>query len=85
MFTPRDILDEVKAQPFSPFQIALSDGQVYDVVHPDQAMVTRGHVVLGIPPEATENGGVFESTVKLAILHITELRPLRRRARSRKK
>ncbi|MCG3130514.1 MAG: hypothetical protein FLDDKLPJ_01276 [Phycisphaerae bacterium] len=83
MFTSHDIVAELRAKPFAPFQIALSDGRAYDVVHPDQAMVTRGHVVLGIPPDAAENSGVFEDTVKLAILHVIEIRPLRRQ-RSRK-
>ncbi|RJP38163.1 MAG: hypothetical protein C4547_04850 [Phycisphaerales bacterium] len=58
---------------------------MFDVLHPDQAVVTRGYVSLGMPPEAADNGSVYETTVKLAILHITELRPLRRRARARKK
>ncbi len=58
MFTSHDIVAELRAKPFAPFQIALSDGRAYDVVHPDQAMVTRGHVVLGIPPDAAENSGV---------------------------
>ncbi|HEY3244596.1 MAG TPA: hypothetical protein VGM03_14745 [Phycisphaerae bacterium] len=84
MFTPKDIISELRAQPFEPFQIKLSDGSILNVRHPDQAMVVRGHVIVGLPPEASENGGSFESATKVSILHITELRPLGRRPRTRR-
>ena len=83
MFTPRDIVAELRETPFQPFQIHMSDGRTFDVLHPDQAVVTRGFVFLGQPPEAGENGGWYETTIKLSILHITGLRPLRRRVRRR--
>ncbi len=79
MFTPQDLVAEIKARPFEPFRIQMSDGSSFDVLHPDQAMVTRGHLIVGLPPEASENGGWFDTTVKLSILHITELRPIQRR------
>jgi hypothetical protein len=76
MFAPKDIVAELRNAPFQPFRIHLSDGRAFDVLHPDQAMVSRAHVVLGIPAEAAGDGGVFETTTKISILHITELRPI---------
>ncbi len=84
MFTPRDLVARFKTQPFEPFQILMSNGVKYDVVHPDQGVVARGHIALGLPPESGENGSYYETTIQVSILHITELRPLRRKARPRR-
>lgn len=67
---PEDILELLRVRPFRPFRIALSDGQRFEVRHPELAMVGRSQVVIGIPDtEGPE--GTFERTVNCALLHIT--------------
>ena len=67
---PEDILELVRTRPFRPFRIRMSDGQQFEVRHPELAMVGRSQVIIGIP--ATEGpDGTFERTVNCALLHIT--------------
>lgn len=84
MFTARDILAELRTVPFQPIRVSMSDGTEWDITHPDQAMVTRGHLIVGVQPEATDNGSIYETSMKLSILHITSIRPLRRPSRRRR-
>ncbi len=65
-----DILELVRARPFRPFRIHLSDGQQFEVRHPELAMVGRGVVIVGIPAKEGPEG-TFDRAVHCALLHIT--------------
>ena len=67
---PEDILELVRARPFRPFRIRMSDGQQFEVRHPELAMVGRSQVIVGIPAERGPEG-MIERTVNCALLHIT--------------
>ncbi len=67
---PEDILRLLRAKPFEPFRISLSDGTEYEVRHPELAIVGRSTVVVGVPgPEGT--AGPVERMVNCALIHIT--------------
>ncbi len=67
---PEDILELLRAQPFEPFRVYLSDGAVYEISHPDLAIVQRSKVIVGVPgPEGAD--GPAERTVNRALMHIT--------------
>ena len=36
---PEDILELLRARPFEPFRVCLSDGSTYEIQHPDMAIV----------------------------------------------
>ena len=55
---PDDVLQLLRAKPFQPFRISLSDGQQYDVRHPEIAIVSRSTVLVGIPGPRGPNGPV---------------------------
>jgi len=68
---PDDILTLLRARPFHPFRISLSDGRQYEVRHPDMAIVSRSTVLLGIPgPRGPE--GPVERVIMCALVHITQ-------------
>ncbi len=46
---PQDLLDLLRRRPFEPFRLHLSDGAVYDVRHPDMAIVQRSKVIVAVP------------------------------------
>ena len=72
---PQDILDLLRRQPFEPFRLHLSDGAVFEVRHPELAMVGRSTVLIGIPaPESAE--AVFDRYVNCALIHITHTEPI---------
>lgn len=41
MVRPEDILEMLRATPFEPFRVYLTDGAVYEVRHPDRAIGTE--------------------------------------------
>ncbi len=72
---PQDILNLLHRQPFEPFRLCLSDGAVFEVRHPELAMVGRSTVLIGIPePDSAEP--VFDRFVNCALIHITRTEPI---------
>ena len=69
------ILELVKATPFSPFRIYLSNGVVHTVRHPEQVLITSGYVVVGIPHH-DQSGPDVADTVFVSLLHIVQVEPL---------
>lgn len=49
-----DLRQLVRRQPFQPLRLSLSNGQVYEVRHPELAMVGRSTLLLGRPATAVE-------------------------------
>ncbi len=68
---PDDLLQLLRARPFQPFRISLSDGKQYEVRHPETAIVSRSTVVLGILGPQGPDGPV-ERVVHCALIHITQ-------------
>jgi hypothetical protein len=68
-----EILNHVRAQPFHPFRVFVSDGAHYDVHHPDFILVSRTNVNIAFPPR---RGRVPERTVFVDPVHVTRIEPL---------
>jgi hypothetical protein len=67
---PEDLLELTRAKPFQPFRVYLSDGVMYEIRHPDMAIVQRSKITVAVPgPEGPE--GPAERTVNCALIHIT--------------
>jgi hypothetical protein len=74
MFTADDIYKRIKTQPFIALRIATSDGQTFDVYHPDLVIVGRRSLTVGTP--SIENPATFDQETRISILHITALHDL---------
>jgi hypothetical protein len=72
---PDDVLELLRARPFQPFRISMSDGQQYEVHHPDNAIVSRLTVLVGIPGPRGPDGPA-EKVVNCALVHITQMEVL---------
>ena len=72
---PDDVLQLLRARPFQPFRISLSDGQQYDVRHPDNAIVARSTVLVGVPGPHGPDGPVGR-VATCALVHITRVEAL---------
>jgi hypothetical protein len=75
---PEQLLALLRAHPFVPFRVTLTDGRQFDVRHPDMAMPGRRFVVIGIPE--TDGGDYVGRTITVALVHLTSLEPLELRA-----
>lgn len=66
---PEDLLALTRRAPFAPFRIHMSDGQAYEIRHPDQIIVLRSRAVVGVG----HDNGVPERVEHVALLHICRL------------
>ncbi len=71
---PDELLSLVRARPFVPLRIHLTDGTVYDISHPDQIIVLRGRVDIGVG--ADPETGAVERVEHVALLHIVRVEPV---------
>jgi hypothetical protein len=69
---PAKILEHLRAAPFLPLRIFLSDGSYHDVPHPEFAFVSvhKLEIVKDIDPE-----GVPHHTVTCDPVHVTRIEP----------
>jgi hypothetical protein len=72
---PDDVLKMLRARPFQPFKISLSDGHQYEVRHPEMAIVTHSTVEVGIPGPRGPDGPA-QRIVTCALVHITRMEAL---------
>lgn len=66
-----DIQELVRRKPFRPFRITLTDGQAYDVRHPELAMVGRSTVAIGLPANGKDET-IYDRLVTVDLLHIMQ-------------
>ena len=79
---PDDLLELLRAAPFEPFRIHLSDGAVFEIRHPDMAIVQRSKVTVAVPgPDGPD--GPAERTVNCSLVHITRTELLNGGSRNR--
>ena len=72
--SPTELRDSLRQKPFEPFRLVMSDGQGYDIRHPDLLMIGAGTAVVGLVSD--ENSTFYERSVKIDLLHVTRLEPL---------
>lgn len=72
--SPDELRDSLRQQPFEPFRIVLTDGSNYDVRHPDLLWVGQRSAYVGLTGQPGQT--YFERSVKLDLLHITQIVPL---------
>lgn len=72
---PDDINRVLRRQPFQPFRIHLSNGQAFDIRHPELAIVGRSTMVIGLPaPDLPPS--TYDFFEIIALMHINRLEPL---------
>ena len=69
---PEDIREFARRQPFIPYRLHLTGGKTYDVVHPDQVIVLRSRVIIGVG----DNNGIPEHAEHIALIHIVRIEEL---------
>ena len=66
--TSDTIREFLRREPFEPFVIRMSDGEVHEVRHPECVIVMKTKVVVGYPDE--------DRTVRCALIHINSVESL---------
>ena len=71
---PEELRDVLRRQPFQPFRLVMTDGQAYEVRHPDLMMVGRRSAIVGLTGQPGRT--FYERTVQVDLLHVIRLEPL---------
>ena len=74
-----DLLDWLKAEPFMPFRIGLSNGKFFDVFHPSRLWPGRQSTILSFPTPQDRYEYDYHATISL--IHINHIEPLPEPAR----
>lgn len=69
-----DIQNVLKAQPFMPIRVHISDGSHHDVRHPEMLMVSK--TVVSVAIYAKDDASLPESIIFCDPVHITRIEPL---------
>ncbi len=69
-----ELTELLRTRPFVPLRIHLSDGQTYDVRHPDLVLVLRQRVDIGLKPDPAT--GVLERVEHCSLLHVVRVEEL---------
>jgi hypothetical protein len=69
-----DLTQHLLATPFQPFRVVLTDGQSYDVKHPDFVLTTRRTAVIGV--KKSDEQPFFDRYHVVSLLHIVRLEPV---------
>ena len=68
---PEELRTLLRRRPFVPIRIHLTDGTVYDVRHPEMALLTRSTVEIGV--EKREGSGIADDVVYCSLVHIVRV------------
>ncbi len=71
MFRPQDVTQFTRAQPFKPFRIHQTDGQTFDVHHPDMAIVALRDVVVGTVDDRRRD--IATRVTHVSLVHIVRI------------
>ena len=71
---PEELRSAVKQQPFEPFRIVLTDGEAYEVRHPDLLWVGQRTAYVGLTGQPGQT--YFERSVRVDLLHISRIEPI---------
>lgn len=81
MIRPEDVRKHLDKRPFEAFRICLTDGETYDIRHPDLCVVDRTTAYVGVPDPRRR--GVAMDMHHVALVHVVRFEPLNgKRAKS---
>jgi hypothetical protein len=69
-----ELMELLGARPFVPLRIHMTDGQTYDIRHPERVLVLRHRAVIGLQPDPSS--GVLERAAHCSLLHIVRVEEL---------
>lgn len=71
---PEELKQLLRRQPFVPLRFYITDGRTYDIRHPDQVLVLKGAVDIGVNPDP--RSGVVDQVDRCSLLHLVRVEDL---------
>ena len=72
---PQTLRDHLQRQPFEPFRVILSNGESFEIRHPEMAMILQNNLLVGFQ---FSQEGFPERYQVLSLLHVAHLEPIQR-------
>lgn len=69
---PDDLIEFVRRKPFLPFRIHVTDGQSFDVRHPEQVLVLKTRVLVAVGGK----NGIGDRSEHIALIHVVRIEDL---------
>jgi hypothetical protein len=69
------MLNLLRRKPFVPFRVRVSDGRVYEIRHPELAMVGLAVPIIGLPTDRSQPD-LFGRSEIVDLRHVVRLEPL---------
>ena len=69
-----EMMQLLRRRPFAPLRIHLTDGTQYDIRHPDNVLVLRQAIDIGMQPDPAS--GVLERVERCSLLHVVRVEDL---------
>jgi hypothetical protein len=77
---PEELVQLLRRRPFIPLRLHLTNRQTYEIRHPDNVIVLRSRVDIGVMPDP--GTGVVERVEYRSLLHIVRVEELQTAATS---
>ena len=74
MFTYQEVQSRLREKPFRPFRIVVSEGQEFEIRHPDLVLVGVNDLMIGFA--SPEHPGAYNRVTRVALLHVVSLEDL---------
>ena len=74
------IVKLLKQQPFQPFRLILSNGNVHEIRNPETALVSPYYVIVGKPDLDLPGPAIVDSTM-VAMIHIVEIESIAKKSK----
>lgn len=71
---PDELRDTLRQKPFEPFRLVMTDGQQFEIRHPELLMVGQRTAMVGLTLDPAQT--YYERSIKIDLLHIIRLEPL---------
>ena len=69
---PEDIRDLNRRQPFQPYRIHITGGKTYEINHPDQVLVLRSRLIIGVGGD----DNIPDGSEHISLIHIVRIEDL---------
>ena len=71
---PEELREVLRTQPFQPFRLVMTDGEAYEIRHPDLLWVGRRSAMVGLTGQPGRT--FYERAVQVDLMHVIRLEPL---------
>jgi hypothetical protein len=69
-----ELRDALRRQPFEPFRLVMTDGEGFEIPHPDLFWVGRRSAMIGLTGQPGQT--FYERAVQVDLRHVIRLEPL---------